>query len=324
MPLAPDLGDGRRAGVPLTLVIPTFNEAGRLNDGLARLRDAALHGAVDLSTTEVLFVDDGSTDDTFAAARRHAAALPCARVIAHPRNLGKGAAVRSGVLQARGARVAFADADMAIDPTLLPALLGALDAAPFAVGSRAVEGHVDYGSRLRTEAGRAFNLAVRTVGGVDLTDTQCGFKGFRRGEALLLSHLQTTLGYAFDVELLWLAGRLSLDVAIVPVTWVDVPGSSVRVLRDSTRMLADVVLSRRRTRRVAIADVHEAWAGPAPQGTVLVQGGGRRLLCGAVGDLGAIRRHLGVASCARLATLEDLVALSPLTCEPAATPTAVG
>jgi glycosyltransferase involved in cell wall biosynthesis len=305
-----------------TLVIPTFNEAARLDDGIARLRDAERRGAVDLSTTEVLFVDDGSTDDTVAAARRHADALADARVLSHPRNLGKGAAVRTGILAARGSCVVFADADMAIDPTLLPHLLAALDLSPIAVGSRAVKGHVDYGSRLRTEAGRAFNLAVRAVGGVRLADTQCGFKGFRRGEALLLCQLQTTRGYAFDVELLQLARRLELEVAVVPVTWLDVPGSSVRVLRDSARMLSDLVAARRRSRWLAVADLDEDVPGPAPMGTVVVHRSDRRLLCGAVSDLGALRRCLGTAGHPRLLALEDLVALAPFECVPAPTATA--
>ena len=254
----------------LTLVVPTFNEAARLDDGMVRLRDADEHGAVDLSTTEVLFVDDGSTDDTASAARRHAGALANARVT-----------------------------------------------SPIAVGSRAVNGHVDYGSRLRTEAGRAFNRAVRAVGGVVLDDTQCGFKGFRRGTALLLSQLQTTRGYAFDVELLWLASRLDLDVTIVPVTWLDVPGSSVRVLRDSTRMLADLVMVRRRSRWLAVVDLDEDWQGPSPTGAVVVRRDDRRLLCGAVSDLGALRRGVRAAGRPRLLALEDLVALAPFECVPA-------
>ncbi len=302
-----------------TLVVPTYNEAARLDDGIARLRDAEQRGAVDLSTTELVFVDDGSTDDTLATARRHAEACANARVISHPRNLGKGAAVRTGILQASGPKVVFADADMAIDPMLLPRLLDALDSSPVAVGSRAVNGHVDYGSRLRTDAGRVFNRAVRAVGGVGLDDTQCGFKGFRRGEALLLCQLQTTRGYAFDVELLWLAGRLAVDVAVVPVTWLDVPGSSVRVLRDSSRMLLDLVTARRRSRWLAVADLDADWSGPAPVGGVEVHVGDRRLLLGAVSDLGAIRRCLGTAGHPRLISLVDLVALAPFKCVPAPT-----
>jgi glycosyltransferase involved in cell wall biosynthesis len=307
-----------------TLVVPTYNEADRLDDGFARLRDAERRGAVDLSLTDLLFVDDGSTDDTVSVARRYADGCTNARVISHPRNLGKGAAVRTGILQASGPRVAFADADMAIDPMLFPRLLDALDTSRVAVGSRAVNGHVDYGSRLRTDAGRAFNLAVRAVGGVGLDDTQCGFKGFRRGEALLLCQLQTTRGYAFDVELLWLAGRLAFDVAVVPVTWLDVPGSSVRVLRDSSRMLLDLVIARRRSRWLAVADLDADWSGPAPTGAVMVHHEDRHLLCGAVSDLGAIRRRLGTRSHPRLISLEDLVALAPFECVPAPTSAPIG
>jgi len=256
----------------LTLIVPTFNEADRLAHGLDRLRGAAAEGAVDLDATELLLVDDGSSDDTRRTAHRLASQFPRARVVTFPRNLGKGAAVRAGVLAATGDKVAFADADMAIDPSLLPSLLEALERVPVAVGSRAVHGHVDYGTRLRTDAGRAFNLAVRAIGGVHLADTQCGFKGFRRGPGLLLALLQTTQRYAFDVELLWLADRLGLEVEVVPVTWLDVPGSSVRVVRDSSRMLLDLVAARRRSRWVAALELDVA-APPeaAPVGTVVLR-----------------------------------------------------
>jgi Glycosyl transferase family 2 len=300
----------------LSLVVPTFNEVERLEEGLDRLRGAAGEGALDLAATELLLVDDGSSDDTRATALRLVDEFPDARVVTFPRNLGKGAAVRAGILTARGDKVAFADADMAIDPSLLPSLLDALDRVPIAVGSRAVRGHVDYGTRLRTDAGRVFNLAVRTVGGVHLADTQCGFKGFRRGPALLLALLQTTQGYAFDVELLWLADRLGLDVEVVPVTWLDVPGSTVRVVRDSARMLVDLVASRRRTRWLAVADVETVPTSP-PAGTVVLRADAGTLLCGAVSALGDLRTVTGDTGRPRLISLDELVALSPFELEPA-------
>ena len=295
----------------LSLVVPTFNEAGRLEHGLERLRAAAAEGACDLEATELVLVDDGSSDDTRARALALAATFPLARVVPLARNHGKGAAVRAGVLAATGDRVAFADADMAIDPTHLPALLEALDRVPVAVGSRAVHGHVDYGTRLRTDAGRCFNLAVRAVGGVHLADTQCGFKGFRRGPGTLLALLLTTQGYAFDVELLWLAGRLGFEVEVVPVTWLDVPGSSVRVVRDSARMLLDVVTARRRTRTLAARDVADLATVPTVPGTVVVRGRDATVLVGAVEALGALRALDG-AGATRLVDLDDLVALAPL------------
>jgi glycosyltransferase involved in cell wall biosynthesis len=301
----------------LTLVVPTFNEADRLTHGLDRLRGAAAEGAVDLDATELLLVDDGSGDETRATARRLADQFPNARVVTFPRNQGKGAAVRAGILSATGDKVAFADADMAIDPSLLPSLLEALDRVPVAVGSRAVHGHVDYGTRLRTDAGRAFNLAVRALGGVHLADTQCGFKGFRRGPALLLALLQTTQGYAFDVELLWLANRLGLDIEVVPVTWLDVPGSSVRVVRDSARMLLDLVAARRRSRFVAVCELDGEPLLSAPRGTVLLRAGRATFLCGEVSALGGLRAVAGPRQHARLASLDELVALAPFELEPA-------
>jgi Glycosyl transferase family 2 len=301
----------------LTLIVPTFNEADRLAHGLDRLRGAAGEGAVDLDATELLLVDDGSSDDTRATAHRLATQFPNARVVTFPRNLGKGAAVRAGILAATGDKVAFADADMAIDPSLLPSLLEALDRVPVAVGSRAVHGHVDYGTRLRTDAGRVFNLAVRAIGGVHLADTQCGFKGFRRAPALLLALLQTTQGYAFDVELLWLADRLGLEVEVVPVTWLDVPGSSVRVVRDSSRMLLDLVAARRRSRWVAVLELDETPLEAAPTGTVVLRSSRTSLLCGEVAALGALRGAASRNGRARLVSLAELESLAPFELEPA-------
>jgi glycosyltransferase involved in cell wall biosynthesis len=300
----------------LSLVVPTFNEANRLTQGLDRLRGAAAEGAVDLATTELLLVDDGSSDDTRRTAARLADRFPLARVVTFPRNQGKGSAVRAGILAASGEKVAFADADMAIDPSLLPSLLDALDRVPVAVGSRAVHGRVDYGTRVRTDAGRAFNLAVRTVGGVRLADTQCGFKGFRRGPALLLALLQTVQGYAFDVELLWLAGRLGLEVEVVPVTWLDVPGSTVHVVRDSSRMLLDLVAARRRPRYVAALEVDGTLPAVVPPATVVVRADNGTMLCGAVGALGDLRSVAGPGAVTRLCSLDELVDRVPLELEP--------
>jgi glycosyltransferase involved in cell wall biosynthesis len=317
VPPAPK-GDGEVTSAPaLSLVVPAYNESGRLRAGVDRLRSASSSVGLDLATVEVLVVDDGSTDDTVACARELAGDLPLGRVISHDRNLGKGAAVRTGILAAVGRKVVFADADMAIDPIHLPALLDALDRSDVAVGSRAVRGRVDYHSRLRTQAGRAFNLAVRTLGGVNLADTQCGFKGFNRGPALLLAQLQTTSSYAFDVELLWLASRLNLGRAVVPVTWLDVPGSSVRPVHDSARMLLDVVSARRHARFLAVAEVAGPLDATPPHGSVTVTVAGGSLLCGAIADLAVLRKAVGPRTPVRCISFEALVARSPSFVEPA-------
>ena len=238
------------ASPDLSLIIPAYNEGDRLATGFARLERAGEDGRLDLSRLELLYVDDGSSDDTAARAAELADRLPNARVLRQPANRGKGAAVRCGVAAATAPRLIFTDADLAIDPRQIPSITRALDDAPFAVGSRAVRGHVDYGSRVRTVAGRGFNRLVRLLSSVDLRDTQCGFKGLRTAEAKLLFHLTGIEGFAFDVELLARARLLGWPVAEVPVSWSDVSGTHVRLARDSATMLLDLFRSRLSSRHL--------------------------------------------------------------------------
>jgi dolichyl-phosphate beta-glucosyltransferase len=235
------------SGVPrcaTTFLIPAFDEADRLAAGVARLRTASDEGRVDLERTEVIFIDDGSTDATAEVAEKLAGDLPHGTVLRQPSNLGKGAAIRAGVRAARTPQVLFTDADFAIDPRQAPALLEALTRAPVAVGTRAIGGHIDYGSWLRTRAGRSFNTLVRSLSNISMRDTQCGFKAARTAHAKLLFHYATIDGFAFDVEMLSIAGALGWQIAEVPVSWRDVAGSHVDVARHSAAMVADLAKAR--------------------------------------------------------------------------------
>lgn len=224
----------------LSIVVPAFNEADRLPDGMARFRDAVEAGAVDASQTELVLVDDGSTDGTGELARRLLSPMPWARVVRLDRNAGKGAAVRAGVALARGAVVAFTDADMAIDPVQVPKFVEALGEADLAIGSRVLPGaSADADSLQRKVMGMAFNVVARRVTGVPTGDTQCGFKAFRTPAARLLFHFGTVDRFAFDVELLYLAHRLGMTIREVPVRWRHVGRSRIR-LRDPASMLADL------------------------------------------------------------------------------------
>jgi len=229
----------------LTLVVPAYNEADRLEEGLDRLAEVLGQGAADPTTTEILVVDDGSADDTAARAEALVRRFEHAAVIRLAANAGKGAAVRRGVAAARGSQVAFMDADMSIDPAQLPALVAALRAAPLAIGSRAsASGAVDYDNLVRTTLGRGFNRLVNAVTGVGLADTQCGFKAFRTPVARLLFHLSVIDRFAFDVEVLCRARRLGLGIGEVPVRWRHVADSRVRPVHDPITMLGDVLRSR--------------------------------------------------------------------------------
>ncbi len=230
----------------LTIVVPAFNEAHRLGAGMARFEAAVAAGAVDLDATEVLVIDDGSTDATAATAAKLLAPIPHHRVIRLPSNQGKGAAVRAGVAASRSAYTAYMDADMAIDPMAVPLLLGGLASHDVAIGCRALpDSMVETTYVVRSLMGRLFNEMVTAGTGLGLKDTQCGFKAFRTPVARLLFHLVRIDRFAFDVEILSRARRLGLTITEVPVHWKHVEGSTVHPLHDSLAMVADVYRSRR-------------------------------------------------------------------------------
>jgi dolichyl-phosphate beta-glucosyltransferase len=223
----------------LTVVLPCYNEAERLPGTLAAyLRQLSwAHGQV-----EVLVVDDGSTDATRAVAEAAAAADPRVRMLGHRPNRGKGFAVRARMLAARGDLVVFADADGSYGPDDLRRVVEALAEAPVAIGARTES---TTASLVRQAASRGFNLAIRSVLGLPFQDTQSGLKGFRRAAALAIFSRTRLDGFAFDVEVLFLADRLGLDVAQVGVQARECEGSKVRVAVDAQRMLRDVWAVRR-------------------------------------------------------------------------------
>ena len=195
-------------------------------------------------------VDDGSDDDTSGRARSLTADLPHHRVIRLRANQGKGAAVRAGIRAARGASIAYMDADMAIDPRAIPLLLEQLVTNEAAIGSRSLpDSMVESRYMIRLLMGRLFNRLVTAGTELDFLDTQCGFKAFRTEVARLVFHLVPIDRFAFDVEVLACSHRLGLAIAEVPVHWKHVPGSSVQPLHDSITMLADVFSSRLGFRR---------------------------------------------------------------------------
>lgn len=222
----------------VSVVIPAHNEADRLRANLPRLfpvlRDLGLE------RVELLIVDDGSTDDTGVVATDLTKDLPNARVLRVEVNAGKGSALRTGFAVADGAVVVAMDADLAIDPRHLPALLASLESHDVVIGSRADGHRIRYDSIARTAAGWFFNVLVRRWTGLVVRDTQCGFKGYRTGVGRTLANLGFIDGFAFDPEWLYLAEQLGLRVTSIPVTWDDVAGSSVRVGRDSFKMLRDI------------------------------------------------------------------------------------
>src|SRR5882672_1094568 len=185
--------------VKVSLVIPAFNEADRIQDSLRRIAEYLKNVRFD---TEILVVDDGSTDETSAIVER--LDYSGLRLIRNGRNRGKGYSVRNGVLSATGDYVLFSDADLSTPIEELDKLLLAAEDenADVVVGSRGVDSSYieKHQSSVREGGGRLFNVMVRMLLGLKIQDTQCGFKLFRREKVQSAFRKQTTDGFGFDPE----------------------------------------------------------------------------------------------------------------------------
>jgi glycosyltransferase involved in cell wall biosynthesis len=219
-------------------VIPAFREAERIGSSVGRIR-SELGPLVGADQLEIVVVDDGSGDGTAEEARRAGAD----QVLVQPENRGKGAAVRAGMMAATGRTRAFTDADLAYAPAQVARLLHAVeDGWDVVVGNRH---HVDtttvVEARWLREAGhRVINGATRAVLAGGHQDTQCGLKAFRSDVAGLVFGRSRVDGFAFDVELFMLAERYGLSLTEVPVEVENSDLSTVKVARDSVRLVIDL------------------------------------------------------------------------------------
>lgn len=248
--------DGSNNRPRLSVVIPAYNEVGRLPPVLAeaqRYLDAQFHYGY-----EVVVVDDGSSDSLLDLLESLSANWPNLSVIRHLSNLGKGAAVKSGMQAARGEVLLFMDADGATPIGEEAALRKAIESgADVAIGSRVLPSHEVKRTRTmnRQLVGWLFSLICRVALRVPMSDTQCGFKMFRRQVGQHLFAELREAGFAFDLELLASAAAANYRIVEVPVAWQEVPGSKVRIVRDSVRMLRSLFAIRRRLRRNAAQSV---------------------------------------------------------------------
>jgi len=229
----------------LSIVIPAYNEEVRLPALLEKLDAEAEKAAADagLRLHEVLIVDDGSTDrtrDLLEVAETENEFLQ--PVFPYDRNRGKGAAFAAGALRAKGDYVLLADVDLSTPLGELGKLTAAIEAgANVAIGSRAVAGAVvERGPAHRKLTGNAFNAAVRMLTGLQVRDTQNGFKLFPTEAVQRYAARQTCSGFAFDVELLMRADSEGLRIAEVPILYTHDVRSSVHVASASFQMLREI------------------------------------------------------------------------------------
>ncbi|PWT88707.1 MAG: glycosyl transferase [Blastocatellia bacterium] len=236
----------------LSVVIPAYNETARLGK--------TLHTTVEYlrqnwPESELIVVDDGSSDETAAVARSafdNSGPLRTS-VISYKSNLGKGRAVRLGLLAARNDVVLFSDADLSTPITETPKLVDPIIQGKFDVtlGSRALDRDLIgvHQPWRREQGGRIFNLAVRLATGLPFWDTQCGFKAFRMSVCRPLVESANVDRFGFDVELLYLAYKAGLRLSEIAVRWDHNDGSKVNVMSDSFKMLNEVWSIRQQNRR---------------------------------------------------------------------------
>jgi dolichyl-phosphate beta-glucosyltransferase len=247
----------------LTIVVPAYNEEHRLPSALR-----SIHSYLEQQpyTGEVIVVDDGSIDATISSVRSVESQVGPIRLLELPHR-GKAAAVRAGMLEARGQLVLFTDADLSTPLSFIEQLSQAIEAgADVAIGSREGKGARRLGEPgYRHVMGRVFNAVVRAIAVPGINDTQCGFKMFRHRVAQdVFSSLRLYDGSqevtgprvtGFDVEVLFVSRKRGYDIVEIPVQWRHVPGSKVAPLSDSVRMFADVI-------RVRLNDLRGRYTSP--------------------------------------------------------------
>jgi dolichyl-phosphate beta-glucosyltransferase len=237
--------DGTASRPVVSVVVPAHNEAKRLPHLIRALADVAE------DSWQVVIADDGSTDDTAAVAERLMAEAGLeGEIVGLPHNRGKGAALRAAMAVTNGDVVVMMDADLATDLAALPRLFDGLREHDIVVGTRCgPEAVVVADSTARRTGARVFNWIVRLATGLSVSDTQCGFKGFRGDLARKLFAASTIDRWGQDVEILDLANRMGASIVEVPVTWTAMAGSHVRVGRDAARTLVELAghVGRRRT-----------------------------------------------------------------------------
>ena len=232
----------------ISIVIPAYNESERLGAPLATVIEYANNSGLAI---EIIVVDDGSSDDTADVAKKvfaSSTSLP-SNVIRYEENRGKGFAIKTGLLAASADIALFTDADLSTPIDEMTKLTDPIMEGDFDLtfGSRALDRSLigTHQPWTREQGGRVVNLMIRTMSGLNFADTQCGFKAFNMVKFRPLLHLMTIDRFGFDIEFLFVAKHNGLRLAEIPVKWNDVAGSKVSPVRDTWRMVRELMQIRR-------------------------------------------------------------------------------
>lgn len=233
----------------LSFIIPAYNEAARLGASLEKAYDYFSGVPYDV---EVLVVNDGSRDNTSDIVRFWATKWNVVRLVEQPRNMGKGAAVRRGMLEAAGDYRIFSDADFSTPVQETARLLEHLqNGADICIGSRGIDASLvkKHQPKYREALGKMVNMVVQRFFIEGITDTQCGFKGFRAHAAERVFSLAMLNGWMFDLEALYIASKLHLQIKEIPVEWFNDERTTVS-FRHSFEILREFLAIKRLHRRL--------------------------------------------------------------------------
>ncbi|MCX6784031.1 MAG: glycosyltransferase family 2 protein [candidate division WWE3 bacterium] len=224
----------------LTLVIPVYNEANRVGKAITAINNYKSSSDV---TIDVIFVDDGSTDNTVATIKSLSSTFPY-QIISYIPNQGKGYALKQGILKASGDYILFLDADMSTPITELNLFLPEMcKNTSIIIGSRKTLGAsvLKHQSFWRQKLGEGFTLMSSIILGLSVTDFTCGFKAFRGDAAKKIFGVQRIKRWGFDSEILFLAQKFGYAVKEIPVSWTNDERTKVNLSKDVWQSASDLI-----------------------------------------------------------------------------------
>ena len=224
----------------LSIVIPAYNEENRIGPTLKKICKY-LRNNKKIKKWEILVIDDGSKDKTREIVKQFIKKEKRIKLNEKRKNEGKGFSVREGALMSKFSNVLFTDADLSTPIEELNNFIPYSDNYDIIIGSRSLkESNIkEHQPKYREIMGKIFNFSVRIITGLDIKDTQCGFKLFKNCKELFLE--QKIKGFSFDVELLYLAFKKKKRILELPVTWINSKKSKVNPIKDSIKMFFDIL-----------------------------------------------------------------------------------
>lgn len=223
----------------ISVVVPAYNEEKRLENFLKELIRFKQKNSY---INEIIIVNDGSTDKTEDILKKYQD--DDIRIIKHTRNMGKGAAIKTGILSANGDSIIFMDADNSTHPEQIPKIIEALRNYPIVTGSRKERQSKILRKQptIRTFFGKIFNLLANILfPNLRILDTLCGFKGMRNKEGKLLFKEMISERWVFDVEMLIRARNMGYGIGIVPITWKHEGDSKMKLGMNNVKMFLDLL-----------------------------------------------------------------------------------